>query len=146
MRFPVAFVNLLDRVHRWIYRVTDGRFGGQLLIFPMLLLHTVGRKSGQPRTHALLYVHDGQNMVICGSNNGQAHFPGWYWNLQAEPRARVQAGRHHYEVVAEQVKGAEYERLWRKFVALYPPYSGYRARATRELPIVVLKPVILRGE
>lgn len=107
----------------------------------MLLLHTVGRKSGQARTHTLLYVRDGANMVVCASNNGQPQYPGWYWNLKANPKARIQAGRRSYTVIAEVVSGAEYERLWQKLLTLYPPYAGYRARATRELPIVILRPV-----
>lgn len=141
MKFPVAFINFIDRANQWLYRVTGGRVGGQLWRFPMLLLHTIGRKSGQVRTHTLLYVRDGENLVVCASNNGQPQYPGWYWNLKANPEARVQTGRHAYEVNAEMVSGAEYERLWQKFLKVYPPYSGYRARATRELPIVVLRPV-----
>src|SRR5690242_17869045 len=123
MKFPVWFVTALDVVHRRVYRMTGGRIGGQLWVFPMLLLQTVGRKSGIIRTHALLYVRDGKNMIICASNNGQPQYPGWYWNLLANPQAKVQAGRQHYLVFAELATGDEYERLWRKLLAVYPPYA-----------------------
>ena len=141
MRLPVAFINFVDVANQWLYRVTDGRIGGQLGRYPMLLLHTLGRKSGQLRTHTLLYVRDGENMAICASNNGQPQYPGWYWNLKANPRARVQAGRQQYEVTATIVSGAEYDRLWQKLLAVRPQYAEYHTRTTREFPIMILQPV-----
>lgn len=140
MKFPVAFINFIDHANQWLYRVTGGRLGGQLWRFPMLLLYTVGRKSGQTRVHTLLYVRDGANMIICASNNGQAHYPSWYWNLKARPEAQVQAGRQRYSVRAEMATGTEYERLWQKFLTMYPPYARYRERLTRDIPIVILQP------
>jgi deazaflavin-dependent oxidoreductase (nitroreductase family) len=141
MLLPDALVTFIDRVTQRIYRFTDGRLGGKQLTYSMLLLHTTGRKSGQKRTHTLLYVRDGEDMIVCASNNGQAHHPAWYWNLKANPRAQVQAGRQHYEVIAEIATGEQYQRLWQKLVAVRPQYIEYRTRTTREFPIVILKPV-----
>ena len=141
MHIPVPFVTFFDKSNQWLYALTGGRFGGQLLFYSMLLLHTVGRKTGQTRTHTLLYVKDGGNMVICASNDGQAHFPAWYWNLQDHPRARVQAGRLTYDVVAQEAEGEEYERLWQRFLKATSLYADHRKRTDRHFPILILKRV-----
>ncbi len=141
MRLPDTFVTFVDRATQLVYRLTDGRLGGKQLKYSMLLLHTIGRKTGQTRTHTLLYVRDGEDMVVCASNNGQPQHPAWYWNLRANPRAKVQAGRKRYEVIAEIASGEQYKRLWQKLLAVRPQYAEYRTRTTREFPIVILKPV-----
>ena len=141
MRLPMPFIDFADRATQWVYHVTDGRLGGQQWKYSMLLLHTIGRKSGQTRTHTLLYVRDDENMVVCASNNGLDRHPDWYLNLKANPRAQVQARRQRYEVIAEEVTGEEYKRLWQKFLAVRPQYAEYHTRTTREFPIIVLKPV-----
>lgn len=140
MRLPMSFINFVDRATQWIYHVTDGRIGGQQWKYSMLLLQTVGRKTGQSRTHTLLYVRDGEIMLVCASNNGQPRHPDWYLNLTANPRAKVQAGRQRYNVIAEVAPDEEYGRLWQKFLAIRPQFAEYRARTTREFPIVILKP------
>lgn len=141
MHIPVPFINFFDKSNQWLYNLTGGRFGGQLLMFSMLLLHTVGRKTGQKRTHTLLYLKDGEYMVICASNDGQTHHPGWYWNLKDNPRARVQAGRRICDVIAEEVEGEEYERLWQRFMKKTALYADHRKRTSRHFPIFLLKPV-----
>lgn len=140
MRIPVPLVTFFDKSNQWFYSLTGGRFGGQLLMFSMLLLHTTGRKTGQKRTHTLLYLKDGENVVICASNDGQEHHPGWYWNLQNNPRARVQTGRKTYDVIAQEAEGEEYKRLWQRFLKTTPLYAGHRKRTSRHFPILVLKP------
>lgn len=141
MHIPVPFVNFFDQSNQWLYALTGGRVGGQLLMYPMLLLQTIGRKSGQTRTHTLLYVKDGEQIAICASNDGQNHAPAWYWNLQDNPRAHVQVGRLSYDVIAQEVKGEEYERLWKLFLKATALYADHRKRTSRHFPILLLKPV-----
>jgi deazaflavin-dependent oxidoreductase (nitroreductase family) len=141
MHIPVPLITFFDKSNQWLYALTRGRFGGQLGSYSMLLLHTVGRKTGQIRTHTLLYLKDGEHLVICASNNGQAHAPGWYWNLLDHPRARVQVGRMTYDVIAQEVEGEEYERLWQRFLRATSLYAGHRKRTGRHFPILLLKPV-----
>jgi F420H(2)-dependent quinone reductase len=141
MHVPVPLVNFFDKANQWSYAVTGGRFGGQLLKYSMLLLHTTGRKSGQKRTHTLLYLKDGENRLICASNDGQNHYPGWYWNLQDNPRARIQEGTRTYDVIAEEAQGEEYEKLWQRFLKATSLYADHRTRTTRHFPIFILKPV-----
>ena len=139
MHIPVPLVTFFDKSNQWLYALTGGRVGGQLLVYSMLLLHTVGRKTGQTRTHTLLYVRDGEDVVICASNDGQDHYPGWYWNLRETPRARVQVGRRLYDVQAQVVTGAEYERLWQRFLKATALYADHRTRTTRPFPIFKLQ-------
>jgi deazaflavin-dependent oxidoreductase (nitroreductase family) len=146
MRLPISFINAVDKANQWVYWVSGGRVGGQLLKYSMLLLQTVGRKSGKVRTHTLLYVRDGDELVVIASNNGQDHHPGWYFNLLANPRAKVQAGTHSYDVEARVVGGEDYERLWQKLLAVRPQYREYLSRTTRHFPIVALKPLSQKEE
>jgi deazaflavin-dependent oxidoreductase (nitroreductase family) len=141
MRLPDAFVSLADRATQLVYRLTAGWLGEKQLSYSMLLLHTIGRKTGRRRTHTLLYISDGEDLIVCASNNGQPHHPAWYWNLKSEPHASVQAGRRHYSVVAQLATGEHYERLWQHLLAVRPQYADYRTRTTRAFPIVILRPV-----
>jgi len=125
-------------VHVLVYRLP----GGQLLNVDdhIVLLTTVGRKSGQLRTAPLYSVRDGEAYVIIGSYGGSATHPAWYHNLQACPRALVTDQGLILPVVAEIADGAEYERLWALLTVDNPNYLRYRERTTRVLPIVRLRP------
>src|SRR6266568_85950 len=101
-----------DKITQFLYWATDGRLGEQQLRYSMLLLHAIGRKTGKRRTHTLLYFRDGENLVVCASNNGSSEPPAWYLNLQATPRIRIQHGRIQREVTAETAAPEERERLW----------------------------------
>ena len=97
-----------DRFTQVLYKVSGGWLGERQLSYSMLLLHTIGRKTGQTRTHALLYFRDGENLVVCASNNGSPRLPAWYLNLQAQPRVRIQ---HRLRTAIRQ--GQEvYEQQW----------------------------------
>src|SRR3989442_8189635 len=74
-----------DQITQFLYWATDGRLGEKQLSYSMLLLHAIGRKTGKRRTHALIYFRDGDNLVVCASNNGSPQPPAWYLNLQATP-------------------------------------------------------------
>ena len=105
-----------DKVTQFLYWSTGGRLGEKQLSYSMLLLHTIGRKTGKRRTHTLLYFRDGENLVVCASNNGSPKLPAWYLNVQAHPRVRIQHGRVEREVIAETVGPEERERLWQQLL------------------------------
>jgi F420H(2)-dependent quinone reductase len=136
-----VLIGLADRITQWLYRLTGGRLGESQLSYKILLLHSVGRKTGKERTHALLYIRDGENYVVCASNYGAPKHPAWYLNLQDNPRASIQAGRVGREVMAETAGPADRSRLWQALVKVRPQYADYQARTPREIPLVVLKPV-----
>ena len=130
-----------DKFTQFLYWSTGGRLGEKQLSYSMLLLHTIGRKTGKRRTHALLYFRDGENLVVCASNNGSSYLPAWYLNLQAHPRVLIQHGRIQREVIAETVGPEEWERLWPQLLKIRPQYADYQKLTTREFPIIILKPL-----
>jgi deazaflavin-dependent oxidoreductase (nitroreductase family) len=128
-------------VHQWLYEQSDGRIGASLGGRPMLLLRTVGRRSGQPRTSALLYVRDGDAYVVIASKGGAPQHPGWFHNLTAEPNVEIQVGRERMAVHARIAKGDERSRLWARADEINQgQYTVYQSRTSREIPVVVLDP------
>src|SRR5579863_4231121 len=126
-----------SNAHAFIYRLFGGRLGGQFRKSPVLLLTTVGRKSGQERTLPLLYLKDGENLILVASNGGAQTHPAWWLNLQAQPEAEVQIGRQKFRVTAAQATPEEKKRLWPLVVAMYPDYANYQKRTEREIPVVI---------
>src|SRR5688572_11671199 len=97
---PALAIRLASNVHAVIYQRTGGAIGGQLGKLPFLLLTTVGRKSGRRRTIPLLYLRDGDNLVIVASNGGHDRHPGWFWNLTADGHTEVQIYRTTLQMTA----------------------------------------------
>ncbi len=130
-------------VHTFLYKRTGGRIGHTIPGVPgkMLLLDHVGAKSGVKRTSPLLYVRDGENLVIVASKGGFPKHPAWYHNLMANPDTAVQVGAHLTPVHARVAKPEERDRLWALAVEAYHGYENYAARSKgREIPLVVLEP------
>ena len=132
---------LITRVHRGVYRLFGGRLGGNLGGIRVLLLTTVGRKSGRERVTPLLYVDDEKGWVVVASNAGDDRSPAWWLNLQARPEASAQVGRERHAVRARRATPEEEARLWPKLTASYAPYTSYREGTRREIPVVILERV-----
>ncbi len=125
-----------------IYQVSGGRWLGRFASgAPVCLLTTQGRKSGQRRVVPLLYLADGDDLVVVASQGGAPQHPGWYFNLLADPQAEVQIGRRRFPVNARAVSTEEKAALWPRLVAIYPPYEAYQLRTTRAIPVVRLSAV-----
>lgn len=137
----VAAQRAATKLHSFVYRATGGRVGGRIVGGPVLLLTTTGRKSGKKRTVPLLYLEDGENLVLVASNGGAPVHPTWWLNLRANPEATVEVGREKLRVRAEEASPREKERLWPKLVEMYGGYETYRRRTDREIPVVLLKPL-----
>jgi F420H(2)-dependent quinone reductase len=131
----------VTKLHVAAYRATEGKIGGRLMNSPILLLLTTGRKSGKERTTPLLYLRDGVNYIMVASNGGTAGDPAWWLNLQRDPEAIVEVGGSRLCVRAEEVKGEQKRRLWRRLVEMYPLYESYQRRTDREIPVISLRPV-----
>jgi deazaflavin-dependent oxidoreductase (nitroreductase family) len=123
-----------------MYEATDGRIGAKSSQGPILLLSTVGRRSGQPRTTPLLYLRDGEDFVVVGSNGGRPEPPAWFLNLQADPKVTVRDGRRTLSVVAETVSAEERGELWSRLHEFYPGWSHYQTLTARPLPVIRLRP------
>lgn len=128
-------------VHVWLYRRTGGRIGHHSFMGPMLLITTTGRTSGLPRTTPLLYMPDGDGFVVVGSNGGRDRAPNWLRNLEADPRAEVQAGRRRLAVQAEILYRPAKDELWERLRHHYVGWSRYQEQTDRDLPAVRLRPV-----
>ena len=126
-------------MHVRIYRLTGGRFVGRVGKAPILLLTTIGRRSGEPRTSPLLYLRDGDRLAIVASFGGNRKHPVWYLNLAANPAVQVQVGRERFAATARTATPDERKRLWPQLVAIYSGYTGYQEKTTREIPIVLLE-------
>jgi deazaflavin-dependent oxidoreductase (nitroreductase family) len=131
---------LITTLHRFVYRATGGFVGGRALGFRFLLLGCSGRKSGREYVIPLLYLEDGGRFVVVGSNAGDARDPAWWKNLRARPEAWVQAGRRRVAVRAREASPREAEQLWPRMLEAYRWYEKYRARAGRQIPLVLLEP------
>jgi len=126
--------------HTFVYRATGGVIGHTGPGLPsMLLLDHVGAKSGKKRTAPLLYIRDGDDLVIVASKGGYPKNPAWFYNLKANPDTTVQVGREKRRVRARVATDEERERLWPKAVASYAGYSDYQERSKgRKIPLVIL--------
>jgi F420H(2)-dependent quinone reductase len=128
--------------HAQIYRATHGLIGHRFPgLAPMLLLDHVGAKSGVKRTSPLLYIRDGDDVVIVASKGGHPKHPAWFHNLRANPETTVQIGSKRQAVRARVATAEERKRIWPKAVAAYSGYRGYQERTDREIPLVILEPV-----
>jgi F420H(2)-dependent quinone reductase len=124
-----------------LYRASGGRIGGRVGKAPVLLLTTTGRKSGQKRTAPVVYLADGERMIVIGSNAGHARVPAWSLNLKADPDAEVEVGRKRVRVRARVAEGSERAELWRKCNQQYSGFDDYEARTSRDIALFVLEPV-----
>jgi deazaflavin-dependent oxidoreductase (nitroreductase family) len=134
----------LSGAHTSLYRATNGLVGHRIPgLPPMLLLDHVGAKSGALRTTPLLYVDDGEALVIVASKGGYPAHPAWFHNLLANPDTTIQVGRKRIDVHAREASPTERERIWPQMVDIWSGYDDYQERTDREIPLVILEP---RGE
>lgn len=130
-------------LHTLAYRATGGRIGHRLpgVSAPILLLDHVGAKTGAGRTSPLLYIPDGEDVVIVASKGGFPKHPAWFHNLKANPDTTVQIGSERRPVRARVANPEERKRLWPKVVDSYRAYAAYQRRSRgREIPLVILEP------
>lgn len=133
---------VLTRVDRVLHRLTGGRAIAADLLFDTLRLTTTGRRSGQPRTHALARLDLDGTPVVIASNFGRESHPAWSHNLLAHPDAIVvESGRSH-PVTARQLTLQERDRVWPQAVRLWPGYETYREATDgiRDIRMFALEP------
>jgi deazaflavin-dependent oxidoreductase (nitroreductase family) len=136
---PVAEVN--DWNQRVIdeFRANGGKVGGQFADAPMLLLTTTGARSGKSRVNPMMYLSDGDRLLVFASKGGAPTNPDWYHNLVANPRASVEVGTETFEVDAEVLAGEERDRLYAEQARRYPGFAEYQAKTSRQIPVVALR-------
>jgi deazaflavin-dependent oxidoreductase (nitroreductase family) len=140
MAAPAGALKAAGKLNIPIYRLTGGRLFGSLDGNPILLLTTTGRKSGQSRTAPVIYLPDGDRMIVIGTNAGNLRSPAWALNLEANPDAEVEVGRKRQPVRGRVAAGDERAELWRRFTEHYSGFDDYEANVTRDVRLFVLEP------
>jgi len=120
------------------FRANHGRVGGQFEGAPLLILHTVGARSGEPRTNIMMYLADGERYLVFASNAGGDSHPSWYFNIKADPRVRVEVGDDVFEAEAVEVQGDERDQKYAEQARRYPGFADYERKTTRTIPVVAL--------
>jgi deazaflavin-dependent oxidoreductase (nitroreductase family) len=129
---------LMNLAHRLVLTTTGNRLLAKPFGMPLVELHTMGRKSGLPRSCYLTApVHDDQRVVLVASKGGDDRNPDWYQNLQAHPDAEIVIAGERRRIHARTADAAEKAELWPKIVAAYKGYAGYQQRTTRDIPVVI---------
>jgi F420H(2)-dependent quinone reductase len=136
------FIRVFMALNTFVIQASRGRLGTLLLSQTILLLHTVGRRSGRHFITPISYIQEDGNYFLVGSNWGWRHNAGWYYNLLDQPHSTIEVGGRQITVEAYIAEGREYERLWIQAVKRYPGYLRYKKTTKRHIPIVILKPII----
>ena len=124
-----------------LYRLTRGKVSGHVQGLQVLLLTTIGRKTGKQRTTPLGYFIDDGNYVITASNAGFDTHPAWFQNLRANPHVTIEIKDQQMEAEAEVAPPEKRNSLWSKLISLSPAYANYAKKTSREIPLVVLRPL-----
>ena len=135
--FFTFFLKWLGRANTWIYQRTDGKLGGTMQKSPVALLTTTGRKTGQRRVSPLLYLREGDRVILGASRVGSDNHPLWYLNLKANPEVSVQIKGEVLQLRARDATAEERTEYWPKMVAMYPNFEAYQSWTDREIPIVI---------
>jgi len=123
------------------FRENAGKVGGPFEGKTLLLLHTIGAKSGQERINPVACVRDGERFVIIASKGGAPNNPNWYFNLVAQPLVTVEFGTELFQAHAEVAPEPERTRLYAKMVEHMPGFADYEKKTTRVIPVIVLTQV-----
>lgn len=130
----------LGKLNVPVYKLTRGRVLGRVGRAPVLLITTTGRRSREPRTAPVVFLADGERMVVIGSNAGNERPPAWALNLEATPEAEVQVRGARRNVRARIAEGEERDELWRRMNDQYAGFEHYRERTDRHINVFVLEP------
>src|ERR1700760_5025462 len=107
------------------FRANGGKAGGMFEGMPLVLVHNVGAKSGKEYVTPLVYLPDGDNVVIFASKGGAPENPGWYHNLKAEPNVSIEVGTEKYDALATEATGEERDRLYSTQEEQQPQFAEY---------------------
>ncbi|MFN8381075.1 MAG: nitroreductase/quinone reductase family protein [Anaerolineales bacterium] len=136
-----TFIKWFMKVNAFFIRISRGRVGTQLGTQNILILNTVGRKSGQTRSIPIAYFfHEGKYLIV-ESNWGKDNHADWYFNLQSQPQATLEVKGKAIITNARFADGEEYTRLWAYVTKKHPPYLEYQKMTTRKLPIAIFEPI-----
>jgi deazaflavin-dependent oxidoreductase (nitroreductase family) len=122
------------------FRANEGKVGGPFEGAPLLLLHTVGAKTGLPRVNPMMYQQVPGGYAVFASKSGAPTNPDWYHNVLAHPRVQAEIGTRTVDLVARVTEGEERERIWTAQKAVAPGFADYERQTSRQIPVIVLEP------
>lgn len=134
-----VFIKWFMGINVFLLRLSHGRIGSKLGTQTILLLHTIGRKSGQDREIPIAYFDYEDHFLIVASNWGKEKQADWYLNLKDHPQARLEVKGKVLSVTAREAQGEEYDRLWKFATEHHPPYLDYKKMTTRHIPIMMFE-------
>lgn len=136
---------VLHHADRALLKWTGGRHSvAEIVGLPIIQLISTGAKTGQPRSIPLVGLFDGEKIALIGSNFGQKHNPGWYYNLTAHPQCEVVKDGRTSRFIAREVFDHERDKYWQMALSYYSGYEKYRERAShRHIPVMLLEPAKL---
>jgi deazaflavin-dependent oxidoreductase (nitroreductase family) len=123
------------------FRANGGKVGGPFAGKSLLILHTIGAKSGQSHVNPVACIRDGDRLVVIASKGGAPTNPDWYYNILANPLVSVETGTEQFQARASIAVEPERTRLYNKMVEMMPGFAEYQRKTTRVIPVVILKPV-----
>jgi len=136
-----VLIKWMSRTNALLYKATGGKLGGKFLQgAPVALLTTIGRKTGQTRVSPLLYLRDGDRVVLVASHGGRATNPMWYLNLKANPKVSVQIKKEVLDLTARDATEEERAKYWPSLVEMYSSFEDYQSWTNRTIPIVICEP------
>ncbi len=138
--FGLKMMNVLTKLNVVAYRASGGRLGGKMQQAPVCILHTVGRKSGKARTTPLLYLPDGDKVILVASAGGRETSPAWWLNLRAMDTAEIEIKGKRTPMSPRLASAEERAEYWPRLNELYEHYDDYQARTSREIPVIVMTP------
>ena len=134
------WIKVFTAANAFVFQKTKGRLGSRMGKQSVMLLYTIGRKSGKTYTTPLSYYRDGNTYLLVASNWGKADHPNWFHNLWQQSRTTIQVGATTIPVEARQAEGEEYNRLWDVVTRQNDQYLKYQEGLARQIPIVILTP------
>ncbi len=135
-----VLMQFFTAMHVFFYRLSGGKLGGRMGAGKILLLDSIGRKSGRTRTNPVMYFRDGASYVVAVSAGGSPHNPGWFYNLKDARNTSIQVNEQKLAVSIEVASPVKREELWSRLVSEMPQFKGYETRTTRKIPMLILKP------
>jgi deazaflavin-dependent oxidoreductase (nitroreductase family) len=134
-------IKWMSKAQTFVFKKTNGKLGNKFLKGSEVgILTTTGRKTGEPRESPLLFLQEGQRIVLVASQGGRATNPMWYLNLVANPKVTFQTKRGTFDLVARDATDAERDEYWPKLDAMYADFANYRSYTDRKIPIVICDP------
>lgn len=122
------------------FRKNRGKVGGNFEGAPLLLINHTGAHTGKAHTNPVMYLKDGDRYVVFASKGGAPTNPDWYYNLKAHPDVKIEVGTETLKARAEEIKGAERDKIYARQASLYPQFGEYQRKTTRTIPVIAFVP------